>query len=217
MTFAVYHTPTNPYSFHPLLPRPAQNTNLGLERVGELLEVVLDGAVLGEELDVGTVHLDLAGIPPLNVLLAAEGGEAPVLGDDDLLPAGELVLGAAEGLEGVGAVWEGLLVTVVDVTAAEEMPVPAAGGRERLTRVTSAERHEDLANVDTGDKTVGLAESATHSGLEPIGSGTRQHLVDADDVEGVSADAEVEAVLATVLHHEPGDSRLESRIARRHV
>ena len=56
-------------------------------------------AVLREELDVGTIHLDVASLPLLDVLLAAEGGEAPVLGDNDLLPAGELVLGAAESLE----------------------------------------------------------------------------------------------------------------------
>lgn len=84
--------------------QPAISTHLSLERLGEVLDVLLDRAVLGEELDVGTVHLDVAGVPLLQVLLAAEGSEAPVLGDDDLLPAGELVLRAAEGLEGDGTV-----------------------------------------------------------------------------------------------------------------
>lgn len=60
--------------------------------------------MVAEELNVGTVHQDSTGSLLLQVLLAAEGGEAPVLGDDDLLPAGELVLGAAEGLEGGGLV-----------------------------------------------------------------------------------------------------------------
>lgn len=83
---------------------PAISTHLSLERLGEVLDVLLDRAVLGQELDVGTVHLDVAGVPLLQVLLAAEGGEAPVLGDDDLLPAGELVLRAAEGLKGGSAV-----------------------------------------------------------------------------------------------------------------
>ena len=39
-----------------------------------------------------------------DVLLATERGEAPVLADDDLLAAGELVLAAAEGFDGGGAV-----------------------------------------------------------------------------------------------------------------
>ena len=72
-----------------------------------------------------------------------------------------------------------------------------------LTGVTRANAHQDLADVDTGNGTVGLAEGTTHSGLEPIGAGTRQHLVDADDMEGVSAHAEVETLLTGVLYEVP--------------
>lgn len=61
--------------------------------------------MLAEELDVGTVDLDLTSLALGNVLVAAEGSEAPVLGDDDLLATRELVLGAAESLDGGGAVW----------------------------------------------------------------------------------------------------------------
>ena len=75
------------------------------ESLGESLDVSLEVAVVGEELHVGTVDLDAAGGLLLQVLLAAQRGEAPVLGDDDLLATGELVLGSAEGLEGVGAVY----------------------------------------------------------------------------------------------------------------
>lgn len=67
------------------------------------------------------------------------------------------------------------------------------------TRVASADAHDDLANVDTGDSAVGLAPSTTHTRLQSIGTSARQHLVDADDVEGVGADAQVEALLARVL------------------
>ena len=74
------------------------------ESLGESLDVSLEVAVVGEELDVGTVDLDAAGGLLLQVLLAAQGSEAPVLGDDDLLAAGELVLRSAEGLESVGTV-----------------------------------------------------------------------------------------------------------------
>jgi hypothetical protein len=55
--------------------------------------------VVAEELDVSTVNLDAAGSLLLKILLAAQRGEAPVLGDDDLLAARELVLGAAESLK----------------------------------------------------------------------------------------------------------------------
>lgn len=64
--------------------------------------------MVGQELDVGTVDLDATSSNLLQVLLAAERGETPVLGDDDLLATGELVLGAAEGLKSDGAVWEGV-------------------------------------------------------------------------------------------------------------
>ena len=46
-----------------------------------------------------------------------------------------------------------------------------------------------------------LTKGASHSGLEPISSGARQHFVDADDVEGVDADAHVERVLAHKFYH----------------
>lgn len=77
---------------------------LGGESLGETLHVESQGTVVGKELDVSTVDLDAAGSLLLQVLLAAEGGETPVLGDDDLLATGELVLRAAESLESGGAV-----------------------------------------------------------------------------------------------------------------
>ena len=67
------------------------------------------------------------------------------------------------------------------------------------TGVTSANAHDDLANVDTGNSAVGLAKGTTHTSLQSIGTGARQHLVDTDDVEGVGADTQVETLLATVL------------------
>jgi hypothetical protein len=68
-------------------------------------------------------------------------------------------------------------------------------------RVLCSQRHEDLANVHTSDKSVGLAESTTHTGLKPISSSARQHLVDADDVVGVDADTEMERLLSGSLDH----------------
>ena len=65
-----------------------------------------------------------------------------------------------------------------------------------LTGVASTARKDDLANVDTGDKAVGLAEGTTHTSLKSIGTGARQHLVDTDDVVGVDTDTEMETFLS---------------------
>ena len=71
----------------------------------------------------------------------------------------------------------------------------------KLTGVTSSQAHEDLADVDTGDSAVGLAPGTTHTRLQSIGTGARQHLVDTDDMVGVGGDTEVETVLSGVLDH----------------
>lgn len=96
------------------LNRPKSSTRytlLSLECGGESSDVVGQLAVVAQELDIGTVDQDLAGGLLLHVLLAAEGGEAPVLGDDDLLAARELVLRATESLESGGTVCHQRLVS----------------------------------------------------------------------------------------------------------
>lgn len=64
---------------------------------------------------------------------------------------------------------------------------------------------EEIANVDTGDKSVGLSVSTTHTGLKTIGTGTREHLVNAGNVVRVLSDAHVECVLSAVLDEEPAN------------
>jgi len=77
-------------------------------------------------------------------------------------------------------------------------------GEGSHTRVTSADAHENLTDVDTGNSAVGLAVGTTHTGLQPIGAGARQHLVDTDDVERVGTDTKVETFLTGVLDKVPG-------------
>lgn len=55
--------------------------------------------MVGKELNVSTIDLDAARSLLLEVLLTSERSEAPVLGDDDLLSAGELVLRSSESLK----------------------------------------------------------------------------------------------------------------------
>lgn len=54
-------------------------------------------------------------------------------------------------------------------------------------------------HVDTGDGAVRLTPSTSHTLLQPIRTGTRQHLVDPDNVEGVDPDTHVEGLLTGVL------------------
>jgi len=87
------------------------------------------------------------------------------------LATGELVLGSSESLKSSGTVG-----------------------------ITSSDGQDDLTNADTSDSSVWLSPSTTHSGLKSISTGTRQHLVDTDDVIWVSADTEMEGFLSGDLN-----------------
>lgn len=93
-------TPENPDSILSII-----SLSLRLEGIGEAADVALQRTVVGKELDVSTVDLDAASSLLVEVLLTSERSEAPVLGDNDLLSARELVLGSSESLEGDGTVW----------------------------------------------------------------------------------------------------------------
>jgi hypothetical protein len=59
------------------------------ESLGESAYVALNLTMRSQELNVGTINLDLASLTLLKILVTAEGSEAPVLGNNDLLAAGE--------------------------------------------------------------------------------------------------------------------------------
>lgn len=130
---------------------------------GTTFRDVFDSATVGDEALRRHLAFELLGV---------ELGETPFLGDVDLLAAGELELGPAQGFDHM------LLVLQL-----------------------GADGHDDLADVHPGHGALRLPEGATHAGLEAVGARARQHLVDADDVEGVQAHADVEAILAAALHH----------------
>lgn len=58
-----------------------------------------------------------------------------------------------------------------------------------------------MSNADTGDCSVWLSPSTSHSGLQSICTSARQHLVDSDDVVRVHTDTHVERVLSGGLGH----------------
>lgn len=66
--------------------------SLSLERIWENANISLNRALVPQELHVRTINPNLAFSTLLEIFVTAERGEAPVLGDDDLLAARELVL-----------------------------------------------------------------------------------------------------------------------------
>lgn len=150
--------------------RPLGGVNQLGKCLGEVLNVLLQLTVAGQELDVGTILTDLASLAASNVLITVQRSETPLLGDDDLLLTGEFVLTTTQGLN-----------------------------NNSLVRVFSAARNQNLANVDTSGETGGLTPRTTHTLLETIGTSTRQHFVDTQNVVGVHADAEMEGLTARHL------------------
>merc|ERR1719460_1855788 len=141
-----------------------------------LLRVAADQArerpVAAQPLHVHTLRDQAALGLGLLVVLRLEAREAEVLRHVDLLAARDLALRTAQGLaSGVALVG------------------------------TGADRQEDLADVHTGDRAVGLPEGTAHTGLETICTSARQHLVDTHDVERVRANAEVERILPGQADH----------------
>jgi hypothetical protein len=106
----------------------------------------------------------------LHIFIPLQRRKPPILGNDDLLTTWELVHGAAESLDGGGTVG-----------------------------VSSADREENLANVDTSDRSVWLSPCTSHSCLQSIGTSARQHLVDSDDVERVGANSKMETFFSCDL------------------
>ena len=138
--------------------------------VGSCLELSLKvcskGTMVGDVLDMGTVGYDTAIASCLLVLLTGKLGKPPLVRDDDLLASRELVLAAPQGLNDDG-------------------PVGILG----------ADRDEDLSDVDPCNDTVRFTEGTPHTRLQTISTGAGKHLVDADDMEWVDADAHVERIL----------------------
>ena len=136
-----------------------------LKRIREYPHVTLNRPLVSQELHVSPIDPDLAFLALLKVFVTAERCEAPVLGDDDLLAAGEFVLGATEGFDGRSAV-------CADLGQYIRLHWGYRAEWVERTVVTSPNREQDLANVHTSNGSVGLAPCTTHPGLQSIGTGT---------------------------------------------
>ena len=124
------------------------------------------------ELDVGAIQDELVVGTVDLVLFARVLGEAPLVAHNNLLATGKLVLGTTKSLN---------TVSLVDINGTYG--------------------HENLANLDTCHGTGGLAPGSAHTRLQTIGSGARQHLVDAHHVVRVDTNPHVEVFLATGGSH----------------
>jgi len=159
------------------LPFPA-DLNLcltsNLVSTGESLHVLLNVALVSQELNICSVDQNTALLLQLDIFLTSQWRETPVLADNDLLATGKLVHGSSESLDGGGAVG-----------------------------ISSSDGEKNLTNVDTSDCAVGLAPGTSHSSLKSIGTGAGQHLVDSDDMVWVCSDTEMETFLASDLDKIP--------------
>jgi len=117
----------------------------------------------------------------LNVLSLSEVSESPTVGDDNLLTSRELVLSTTKSFDDVGAV---------------------VGLR--------ADREDNLTDLDAGNKTIGLSEGVSHTSLETIGSGTRKHFVDTENVVRVATDTHVEGLTSGNSTHVLVDNNTSS-------
>merc|ERR1719416_140094 len=122
-----------------------------------------------QPLDVHTVRDETALRLVLLVVTTRELGEAPVVGDVDLLTSREFELGTTQSLDGM------LLLVIL---------------------ASHGDQH--LSDVDTSDLTVGLTERTSHTGLEPIGTSTRKHLVHTKDMEWMRTDSDMVGLLTSV-------------------
>lgn len=107
-----------------------------LKRIRENPNVALNRALIPQELHVSPIDPDLAFLALLKVFVTAERCEAPVLGDDDLLAAGEFVLGATEGFDGGSAICDRFAVSTSVFNGIRER----IGWNVRLSRVLTESR-----------------------------------------------------------------------------
>merc|ERR1712168_506073 len=123
-------------------------------------------------LNIGSIGFDRSISSSFNILLSVPSSESPFLRSEDLLATRELELGTSQSFDGS---W--------------------------FVVVFASNRHQGLANVDTSNGSLGFSIGTSHSSLEPISSGTRQHFVDTDDMEGMDTHTNVEGILACNLGH----------------
>uniref|UniRef100_A0A2P2LQR2 Uncharacterized protein MANES_02G217700 n=1 Tax=Rhizophora mucronata TaxID=61149 RepID=A0A2P2LQR2_RHIMU len=107
-----------------------------------------------------------------HIISAAELGKTPLPADNDLLATGELEFCTAESL---------LCMMTVAVSATN--------------------RQENLTNGHSCTSALWLTKCTPHTSLKPISSSTGKHFVDAQDMERMNANPQMEGILASTFGH----------------
>ena len=137
-----------------------KNLSLSSKVFWEFSDVVFQRTLLGQELNESTVVLDFTSFSLLQVFWSVQVGETPLLRQNNLLLTWELVSGSSQTFN------DNILVAVL-----------------------GSDREDNLTNVDTSGQTVWLTPSTSHTLLQSIRTGTRQHLVDSQDMERMDSDS----------------------------
>ena len=97
-----------------------------------------------------------------------------------------------------GVLGKSPLQTLKDLLASSKLELSTTDSLNNmwLTGILCADGEKDLSNVNTGGYTNGLTVRVTHTRREPIGSGTRKHLIGTDNVVGVDTDTDVVTILS---------------------
>merc|ERR1719447_1181778 len=133
---------------------------------------LFQGTFVGVVLNICTIRFDGSITTSFNIFLTIPPRETPFLRSEDLLTTRELELRTSQCFNCSG-----------------------------LVVVFATDRHQGLTDVDASNRSLGFTVSSSHSCLEPISSSTRQHFVDAYDVEGMDSHADVEGVFTSDLGH----------------
>merc|ERR1719447_553568 len=133
---------------------------------------LFQGTFVGVVLNICTIRFDGSITTSFNIFLTIPSRETPFLGSEDLLTTWELELRTSQCFNCSGFVV-----------------------------VFATDRHQGLSDVDTSNRSLWFPISSSHSSLQPVGSCTRQHFVDAYDVEGMDSNADMEGVFTSDLRH----------------
>merc|ERR1712183_67178 len=123
-------------------------------------------------LNIRSVWFDRSVATSFHVFFPIPSSEAPFLRSEDFLTTRELELSTSQSFN---SSW--------------------------FVVVFATNRHQRLTNIDTSHGSLGFSIGTSHSSLEPISSGTRQHFVDADNVEGMDTHPDVEGIFTSNLGH----------------
>ena len=141
--------------------------NLGqvLKVFWEFSVVVFQRTFSRQKFDESTVIFDFTGISLFNVFFSVQVGETPFFRQNDFLLTWELVSGSSQSFN-----------------------------NNVFVGVFGSTRENNLTNVNSGSQTVRFTPSTSHTLLQSIGTGTRQHFVDSQNMEWMDSDSQMESI-----------------------